>query len=73
LTRSKTDCVPQKQPPAKIAVSLPLVWASGLSPAGAGIGVLVAAVHPVQATKAITKVINVVRIEKELNIQVSRN
>jgi hypothetical protein len=65
--------VPQKQPPAKIAVCLPLVWARALSLAGAGIAVLVAAVHPVQATNAITKVITVVRIEKELNIQVSRN
>jgi hypothetical protein len=65
--------VPQKQPPAKIAVCLPGVWASALSLAGAGIGVLVAAVQPVQATNAITKVITVVRIAKELDIQVSRN
>ncbi len=64
--------MPQKQPPANIAVCLPLAWARAVSLAGAGIGALVAAVHPVQATNAITKAIKVVRIEKELNIQVSR-
>jgi len=36
LTRWNTDCVPQKHPPAKIAVAFPGVVASGVSTAGTG-------------------------------------
>jgi hypothetical protein len=71
LTRSNTDWVPQKQPPAKTAVCFPLLWARGLSLAGAGIGGLAAALHPVEAARAITRATNVLRIAKELSIQTS--
>jgi hypothetical protein len=63
--------VPQKQPPAKTAVCLPLLWARGLSLAGGGIGAVAAALHPVQAANTITRAAKVLRIAKELNIQTS--
>ena len=50
LTRSKTACVPQKQPPAKTAVSLPLAFKRGWYrwwAAGRGMRVAAFAMQPV--------------------------
>src|ERR1700679_269366 len=50
LTRSNTDCVPQKHPPAKMAVCLPWDGARVASTCGTGTGVCVSAwVQPVNA------------------------
>jgi hypothetical protein len=65
VTRSNTDCVPQKQPPANTAVCFPGVWAKTPPVSGGGIGDLLAALHPREAENAKTKITRVLRTAKE--------
>src|ERR1700677_3785786 len=72
LTRSKTDCVPQKHPPAKTAVCLPGDWASASSFAASGTGVFVAAWQPAQRAIVTSNELNAPRREKTLDMHISR-
>jgi hypothetical protein len=71
LTRSKTACVPQKQPPAKTAVCFPGDCASLASLVAAGMGAFAAALHPAEKSVEISKETRALRSAIVLNMGIS--
>lgn len=72
FTRSKTDCVPQKHPPANTAVCLPGVGANAASFAAGGTGAFVAARHPAHTARVTSTDPIVWHSESPLSMNISR-